>query len=151
MKSYKKCFRLIRGEKGTALIIALCLLAIMTMMGAGILNRSSLQIRSVGSLKRALTSSLSAESGVFGVTGWMLFNRRADVPMEIREKAGMYETDISILDGSAVMEISGYSAKWRGMITRIDSFSPDEDNAISTVESVTFVPVGPAGYGNEPR
>ena len=151
MEFYEKCLSWIKGEKGTALVIALCLLAIMAMMGAGILNRSSLQIKSVGSLRRALTSSLSAESGVFGVTGWMLFNRRSDVPTEIREKSGMYETDISILDGSAIMELPGYSAKWRGMITRIDSFSPDQANAVSTIESVTFVPVGPAGYGNEPR
>lgn len=148
---YKKCLKTLRGEKGMVMAITLFVMVIMTLMGLGILNRSTMQIKAVGSVRRALTSSLSAESGVFGVTGWMLYHRRADVPSEIRDKTDLYETDLYVLNSSAVVELPGYSTKWRGMITRIDSHSPNKANAVSTIESVSFVPVAPAGYGNEPR
>jgi len=148
---YKKCMRHVKNEKGVVMIITLLLMVIMTMIGVGILNRSTMQIRAVASVRKAMTSSLSAESGVFGVTGWMLFHRRADVPSEIRIKTDLYETDFFVLDSGAVVELPGYSAKWRGMVTRMDSHSPNKTNAVSTIEAVSFIPVAPAGYGNEPR
>lgn len=141
----------LREEKGFVLVITLLIMLIMTLMGLGMLYRTTIQIRSVTSLRKANTSSLSAESGIFGVTGWMLLHKRTDIPSEIREKSDLFETDIVILDSDTVLELPGYSTKWRGMIVKIDSHSPNKTNAVSTIESTTFIPVAPAGYGNEPK
>jgi len=146
-----KNLKYLQEEKGVILVITLLVMLIMSLMGLGILYRSTFQVRSVAALKRANTSSLSAESGIFGVTGWMLLHKRTDIPSEIRQKTDLFETDIVILDSDAVMELPGYATKWRGMIVKIDSHSPNKTNAISTIESTTFIPVAPAGYGNEPK
>ncbi|MDY6844688.1 MAG: pilus assembly PilX N-terminal domain-containing protein [Thermodesulfobacteriota bacterium] len=139
------------GEKGVALIIVLLLMVIMTLIGLGILNINTIQMRGVASIKKAVTSSLTAESGIEGVVSWMLYHRDVHVPMEIRARANLYETDLVILDSYTTLHITGYSEVWQGALTRISSHSPNKINAVSSTESILFIPIAPAGYGNESR
>lgn len=141
----------IKKNKGIALITVMVLLVIMTILGLAVLNLSTIQIRGGSAVRKAVASSISAGSGIFAVSGWMVKNRSADVPKEIKIKSGEYETYISVLDPNAVLKLPGYSTKWRGMVVRVNSSSPNQANEIARIEGIVFVPVTPVGYGNEPR
>ena len=141
----------IKENKGIALITVMVLLVIMTILGLAVLNLSTIQIRGGSAVRKAVESSISAGSGIFAVSGWMVKNRSADVPKEIKIKSGEYETYISVLDPNAVLKLPGYSTKWRGMVVRVNSSSPNQANEIARIEGIVFVPVAPVGYGNEPR
>jgi len=111
----------IKENKGIALITVMVLLVIMTILGLAVLNLSTIQIRGGNAVRKAVASSISAGSGIFAVSGWMvknpIENPRADVPKEIKIKSGEYETYISVLDRNAV---PGYSTKWQGMVVRVN-------------------------------
>jgi len=141
----------IKENKGIALITVMVLLVIMTILGLAVLNLSTIQIRGGNAVRKAVESSISAGSGIFAVSGWMVKNRSAGVPKEIKIKSGEYETYISVLDPNAVLKLRGYSTKWRGMVVRVNSSSPNQANEIARIEGIVFVPVAPVGYGNEPR
>jgi len=132
-------------ENNIALITVMVLLVIMTILGLAVLNLSTIQIRGGSAVRKAVESSISAGSGIFAVSGWMVKNRSADVPKEIKIKSGEYETYISVLYRNAV---PGYSTKWQGMVVRVNSSSPNQANEIARIEGIVFV-VPPVGYGNE--
>ncbi len=138
-------------QRGVALITVMVLMAIMTLLGIALLNQVCIEIKSAASIRRAINTSLNAESGAFATAGWMSANKQANPPIEILKRNDFYEAECYYLPGldKAIYHPPGYSTNWEGMVVKTTSGSPDLEHPISLIEGIVFIPTAPAGYGNE--
>ncbi|MBI4687385.1 MAG: hypothetical protein HY756_06350 [Nitrospirae bacterium] len=88
-----------------------------------------------------------AEGGILSVAAFMTFYKRTDAPKDVTETNTFTATTLYL--GDTVRYPIGYSTLWKGADVRINSQSPPPPNDMKEVEAVVFIPVAPAGYGNE--
>jgi hypothetical protein len=130
------------NNKGSVLIVVIFVLAIITGLAFSLSRMITLNIKGISSQNKEFLNFENADGGIFAVAGWMYYYKRADVPKEVTNTES-YSVHFSLLGNTNRYPI-GYSTSWKGFDTRINS----QSNA-TEVESVVFIPVAPAGYGNE--
>lgn len=134
----------LRGEGGYLLISTLVLILVIMIVASYLAYIIGLNFRTASHMKEEFIFFSGADGGVFAVAGWMAYYRRADVPREVSDTS-FFSVNYRVL-GTTVRYPEGYSLAWKGMDVRLNSRSK---NGATEVESIVFIPVSPAGYGNE--
>ncbi len=137
---YKRGYR--TSQRGSVLVVALIILAILLALGIGLLNMVTINTKSVSARRSSFVQFQNADGGIYAVSGWMYFYKRGiAIPKEVTETP-QYRVYAKPL-ANTIYKPVGYSEKWAGFDERLTSFSGNTE-----IEAVVFVPVAPAGYGN---
>lgn len=112
------------------------------LLAIGISKMIVFNIKGVSQQKGEFLQFQGADGGIYAVAGWMYYYKRADVPKEVAH-TDSYTVNVRLL-ANTVHYPAGYSSAWKGFDARLNSASNSTE-----VEAVVFVPVAPAGYGNE--
>ncbi len=130
------------NNKGSAFIIVIIILAVILGLAFSLSRIVTTNIKSTTSQKMEFFNFESADGGIFAVAGWMYYYKRADVPKEVTT-TDSYNAEFALLGNTNRYPV-GYSTAWEGFDTKINSKSKSTE-----IESIVFIPVAPAGYGNE--
>ena len=136
--------RIIRGESGYLLVSTLVLILVIMIVASYLAYIIGLNFRAASYMKKEFIFFSGADGGVFAVAGWMAYYHRSDVPREVSD-TDFFAVNYKIL-GTTVRYPVGYSLAWKGMDVKLNSRSK---KGATEVESIVFIPVSPAGYGNE--
>jgi hypothetical protein len=115
---------------------------LLLVLAIGVYKLISLNLKGITEEKKEFLRFQGADGGVYAVAGWMYYYKRFDLPKEVTETSS-YKAQVRVL-ANTVRYPEGYSSLWKGFDARINSKSDNLE-----VEAVVFVPVAPAGYGNE--
>jgi len=118
------------------------IMILLLLLALGVYKLISYNLKGVVEEKKEFLHFQGADGGVYAVAGWMYYYKRVDVPREVTETSS-YKAQVKVLENT-VRYPEGYSSLWKGFDARINSQSGGVK-----VEAVVFVPVAPAGYGNE--
>jgi len=129
-------------RSGSVLVITLIIMALLMILSVGIADMIILNMKGLSQQKIEFLQFEDADGGIYAVAGWMYFFKRADVPKEVTNTEA-YTILITLL-ANTVRYPQGYSSAWKGFDVKLNSMSGPTE-----IESVVFVPVSPAGYGNE--
>jgi hypothetical protein len=129
-------------RKGSIILISLIVIFALTVLGLSISKMIFFNIKGVSREVKEFLHFQGADGGIYAVTGWMYFYKRADVPKEVAN-TNSYSVEVKLLSNT-MRYPAGYSSAWKGFDARLNSSS----NSVE-IEAVVFVPVAPAGYGNE--
>ncbi len=129
-------------RKGSVLVVVLMIMVLLMILGISISRMITSNIKGLSQQKYETLQFQGADGGIYGVAGWMYFYKRADVPKEVTD-TDSYSVSITVLSNT-VRYPEGYSSAWKGFDAKLDSVSNSTE-----IEAVIFVPVVPAGYGNE--
>ncbi len=130
------------NNKGSILIVVVLILAIITGLAFSLSRMITLNLQGLNAQNKEFLHFENADGGIFAVAGWMYYYKRADVPREV-STTDSYSARFSLLGNTNRYPV-GYSTSWKGFDTKINSRANTTE-----VESVVFIPVAPAGYGNE--
>jgi hypothetical protein len=133
-------------QQGMIMVLVLMLLLLFTAMGILLMYMVASTIKSSGLLKTEETRFYGADGGVLAVTAYLTQYHRTDAPADITSSTN-YQATITYL-GQTITYPIGYSTLWKGANVKINSVSPPT-NSTAEIEAVVFIPVAPAGYGNE--
>lgn len=137
-----------RNQQGMVLVLVLMMLLLFTAMGILLMYMVASTIKSSGLLKSEEIQFYGAEGGVLAVTAYMTVYHQGTAPEDITTQASYYATTTPL--GQTIAYPIGYSTQWKGFNMKINSVSPPPPAAsTSAIEAVVFIPVAPAGYGNE--
>lgn len=142
----KKTIRDMR-QQGMALVIALSLLLVFSVMGMMLMYTITSTVKGSGYLRQATERFYGAEGGVLSVAAYMTYYKRTDAPRDITDTAKFKATILYL--GQTVRYPVGYSTQWTGADVRINSKAPPPPDDKAEVETVVFIPTAPVGYGNE--
>ncbi len=131
-----------KRNKGIVLITVLLFMVILLGLALTVAKIITLNYKGLTAQNQEFIQFEGADGGIYAVAGWMYFYKRADVPLEVA-KTHTYYVEVNIL-ANTVRYPKGYSTAWKGFLAKMNSSSKSTE-----VESVIFVPVAPAGYGNE--
>ena len=131
-----------RNKKGIVLITVLFFMVILLGLAITISKIITLNFKGITAQNQEFIQFENADGGIYAVAGWMYFYKRADVPEEVA-RTNSYNVNVTILSNTVRYPI-GYSTAWKGFLAKMNSSSNSTE-----IESVIFVPVAPAGYGNE--
>jgi len=129
-------------RKGSVLVVVLMIMVLLMILGISISRMITSNIKGLSQQKGEFFQFQGADGGIYAVAGWMYFYKRADVPREVTN-TDSYSVSITVLSNT-VRYPEGYSSAWKGFDAKLDSISNSTE-----IEAVIFVPVVPAGYGNE--
>ena len=132
------------GERGFALFWCLVLSLIVTLIGYSIFLLLMEDIKTEKAQRETLRRFQGADGGVYAVAGWIMKYKDANVPEEVTV-TNTYTAYVNLLGGTVRIP-AGFSTAWQGFDVRINSKDKTETKE---VEAIVFVPVSPAGYGNE--
>jgi len=131
-------------KKGYILVSTLIIILVLMIVGSYIAYILSLNFRVASYMKKEFIFFSGADGGVFAVAGWMAYYRRSDVPREVTDTR-FFSVNYKVLIHT-VRYPEGYRLAWKGMDVRLNSRSK---NGATEVESIVFIPLSPANYGNE--
>ncbi len=130
------------SRRASVLVTVLIIMILLMILAVGVSKMIVSNIKGLSAQRAEFLQFQGADGGIYAVAGWMYFYKRADVPREVT-KTDSYEVTVHLL-ANTVRYPEGYSSAWKGFDAKLDSVSNSTE-----VEAVVFVPVAPAGYGNE--
>ena len=120
----------------------LFLVILLAILGLGLSNMIISNTKGITNEKEEFLQFEGADGGIYAVAGWMYIYKRTDVPKEVTITQS-YQVKMEVL-GNSVRHPPGYSLMWKGFDAKLNSKSGP-----TQIEAIIFVPVTPAGYGNE--
>ena len=126
------------------LVLVLLMILLFTASGLAAFYAVKANVKSTGFLRQDTMGFYGADGGAISVLGYMTTYKTTAVPSEVKH-TNAFDVTISVL-GDSVRYPPGFSVLWKGSDVLQNSVSSDGK---AEVEVVAFIPVAPAGYGNE--